>query len=294
MGSMTIGALARTLRPKQWIKNGFVFAALLFSKKFLDPGSVISAVAAFISFCLVTSAVYILNDLADIEEDRRHPIKSKRPLASGELAKSTAVIALIAVAAAGLWLAISVNPYFLLALLSYVALQVLYTFWLKHVVILDIFSIAAGFMIRVVAGGLAIGVSISDWLIICMALLSLFLAMGKRRHELMLMSHEAASHRPILKEYSIYLLDQMISVVTSSTLVAYCLYTISDVTAAKFGTRKLIYTVPFVLYGIFRYLYLIHKKDSGGSPENLIISDPPLLVSVFLWILTAAAVITWK
>lgn len=291
---MIVTEIVRTIRPKQWIKNGFIFAALLFSKKFLEAEPAFLAIRAFASFCFVTSAVYFLNDLMDIKEDRLHPLKSKRPLASGKLKKSTAVVVMIVFAAAGLGLAVKINTYFLLTLISYIILQILYSSWLKHVVILDIFSVAAGFMIRVIGGGLAISVEISDWLIICTALLSLFLAMGKRRHELLILNHEAALHRPILREYSTYLLDQMISVVTSSTLVAYCLYTISDVTVEKFGTRKLIYTIPFVLYGIFRYLYLIHKKQYGGAPENLIISDVPLLTSVFLWILTAAAIIYWR
>ncbi len=287
-------AILVTLRPRQWVKNGFLFAALLFSKKFLDPASDLKAALAFLSFCLATGAVYILNDLADLREDRAHPEKSKRPIAAGRLAPRTAIVVMVIAGLAGLAVAITLNRLFVLALASYLALQVLYSFWLKHVVILDIFSIAAGFMIRVIAGGLAIKVSISDWLIICTALLSLFLAMGKRRHELVLLDKDAVSHRPILREYSTGLLDQMISVVTSSTLVAYCLYTISDVTAAKFGTRNLVLTIPFVLYGIFRYLYLIYQKGSGGTPEDLIIKDPPLWVSVFLWMTASAAIILWR
>jgi hypothetical protein len=161
-------------------------------------------------------------------------------------------------------------------------------------VILDIFVVAAGFLLRVVAGGFAIRVYLSSWLLICTTLLALFLAMGKRRHEIVLMEGQAASHRPILKEYSTYLLDQMISVVTASTLIAYCLYTISDETVAKFGTRHLIYTVPFVLYGIFRYLYLIHQKAEGGTPESLIIRDKPLLIAIALWIGVAAAVLNFR
>lgn len=291
---MLARAILITLRPRQWIKNGFLFSALLFSRRFLDPTSVAQAVQAFLSFCLITGAVYTLNDLSDIREDRFHPAKSKRPIAAGDLSKNTAMIVLVLGLAGGLALGITVNPVFALALVSYIVLQLLYTFWLKNVVILDIFAIAAGFMIRVIAGGAAIGAKISDWLIVCTALLSLFLAMGKRRNELVVLDEEAVSHRPILREYSTSLLDQMISVVTSSTLVAYCLYTISDVTAAKFGTRNLVLTIPFVLYGIFRYLYLIHKKTSGGSPEDLIISDPPLLISVVLWVLAAAAIISWR
>jgi len=191
--------------------------------------------------------------------------------------------------AVGFSLAAAINLPFLLIAAGYFLLQTVYSMWLKHVVILDIFIVAAGFVIRVVAGGLAIRVEISSWLLVCTMLLALFLAMGKRRHELVLLDEEATSHRPILKEYNTYLLDQMISVVTASTLVAYCLYTISEETVAKFGTRNLLFTVPFVLYGIFRYLYLIHQKAEGGTPESLIIKDRPLLVDIFLW--AAAAVL---
>jgi 4-hydroxybenzoate polyprenyltransferase len=214
-----------------------------------------------------------------------------RPLASGRLKKGPAVVALLVIGAAGVALGASINRPFLLILVGYLVLQTAYSMWLKHVVILDVFVIAAGFLIRVVAGGLAIQVAISSWLLICTILLSLFLAMGKRRHELVLLDKQAAVHRPILKEYNIYLLDQMISVVTASTLVAYCLYTISDETVAKFGTRNLIFTVPFVLYGIFRYLYLIHQKAEGGSPEALIVQDKPLLIDIFLWIAAAALIL---
>jgi 4-hydroxybenzoate polyprenyltransferase len=194
----------------------------------------------------------------------------------------------------GLALAATVDVPFLLIAAGYLVLQTMYSMWFKHVVILDVFVVAAGFLIRVVAGGLAIKVEISSWLLICTILLALFLAMGKRRYELVLLDKDAASHRPILKEYNTYLLDQMISVVTASTLLAYCLYTISAETVAKFGTRNLIFTVPFVLYGIFRYLYLIHQKAEGGTPEALIIRDKPLLLDIFLWIAAAALILRFK
>jgi len=204
------------------------------------------------------------------------------------------VAALAVIGAAGIGLAASINLPFLLMALGYLVLQTAYSMWLKHVVILDVFVIAAGFLIRVVAGGLAIRVEISSWLLVCTILLSLFLAMGKRRYELVLLDKDAVSHRPILKEYNTYLLDQMISVVTASTLLAYCLYTISAETVAKFGTRNLIFTVPFVLYGIFRYLYLIHQRAGGGTPESLIIRDKPLLIDIFLWVLAAALILRFK
>ena len=286
--------LSRALRPQQWIKNLFVYAPLIFSQNVLNQALVLRASLAFLAFCLISSAVYLLNDLRDIEEDRQHPLKAHRPLASGRLKRSTAVAALAIIAPAGFLVALLVNRSFVFIALGYFALQIAYTLWLKHVVILDIFVVASGFLLRVVAGGFAIRVYLSSWLLICTTLLALFLAMGKRRHEIVLMEGRAASHRPILKEYNIYLLDQMISVVTASTLLAYCLYTISEETVAKFGTRNLIFTVPFVLYGIFRYLYLIHQKAEGGTPESLIIRDKPLLVAIALWIGFAAAVLNFR
>jgi 4-hydroxybenzoate polyprenyltransferase len=291
---MTIIEIFHSLRPQQWIKNLFIFAPLIFSQNIFNRPLLLKTIEAFVAFCLVSSGHYIFNDLRDLEEDRRHPVKSNRPLASGRLKKGPAVAALVVIGAAGLAVAASIDLPFLLAAAGYLALQTAYSMWLKHVVILDVFVIAAGFLIRVVAGGLAIKVEISSWLLICTILLSLFLAMGKRRYELVLLDKDAASHRPILKEYNTYLLDQMISVVTASTLLAYCLYTISAETVAKFGTRNLIFTVPFVLYGIFRYLYLIHQKAEGGTPEALIIHDKPLLLDIFLWIVAAALILHFK
>jgi 4-hydroxybenzoate polyprenyltransferase len=286
--------ILKSLRPQQWIKNLFIFAPLVFSQNILNLPFLVTTIEAFAAFCLVSSAHYIFNDLRDIEEDRRHPVKSLRPLASGRLKKGPAVVALLVIGAAGIALSATIDTPFLLIVLGYLILQTAYSMWLKHVVILDVFVVAAGFLIRVVAGGLAIRVEISSWLLICTILLALFLAMGKRRHELVLLDKDATIHRPILREYNTYLLDQMISVVTASTLVAYCLYTISEETVAKFGTRNLVFTVPFVLYGIFRYLYLIHQKAEGGTPEALIIRDKPLLIDIFLWVAAAALILRFK
>jgi 4-hydroxybenzoate polyprenyltransferase len=280
-----------TSRPQQWIKNLFIFAAIIFSQNILNLSLLGKTIVAFISFCLLSSSFYIFNDLQDLEEDKRHPLKSKRPLASGRLKKSYALFSFGVLGFLGLILAASLNWPFLLISLVYFFLQVAYSLWLKHVVILDVFVIAAGFLIRVVAGGLAIKVTLSSWLLICSTLLALFLALSKRRHELVLLSKEASEHRPILEEYSPYFLDQLIAVVTASIVVAYCLYTISEETVAKFGTSNLLFTVPFVLYGIFRYLYLIHQKFEGGSPELLIIKDKPLLIDIFLWIVSAILIL---
>lgn len=278
-------AAVRTLRPKQWTKNFFVFVPLVFSGKLFDVNSLIISLRAFISFCLVSGALYTLNDLCDLKEDQLHPVKKNRPLASGQLKKRNAFVIIAVTAATSLALAFSINLSFLLIILIYALMQTLYSSWLKHVVIIDIFIVAAGFFLRVIGGALAIKVEISSWLIICTILLALFLSMTKRRHEFLILVDKAREHRPSLKEYNPYLLDQMISVVTASTLIAYCLYTISDDTVRKFGSRNLIFTTPFVLYGIFRYLYLVHQKDQGGTPEEMILRDKPLLVNIVLWII---------
>jgi 4-hydroxybenzoate polyprenyltransferase len=283
--------IVKTLRIKQWIKNLIVFAPLIFSENVFDIPLLLKSVFAFVLFCLVSGAAYILNDLKDLEEDRLHPLKSKRPLASGRLKKNLALFTFFFLVIISLMGAFLINISLFIALGMYLLLQVSYSFWLKHVVILDVFLIAAGFFIRVIAGGLVIEVQLSPWLFICTILLALFLALSKRRHELVLLNEAAEIHRPILKEYNPHLLDQMIAVVTASTVISYCLYTISSETIEKFGTRNLIFTVPFVLYGIFRYLYLVHQKKEGGSPELLIITDKPLLIDVFLWIATAILII---
>jgi len=281
---MTVRAVIQSMRPAQWTKNLFVFAALIFAQKFFSVPLLLKTAGAFLCFCVISGAFYIFNDLRDREEDRNHPKKSKRPIAKGEISPSQALILFVVLAAAGLTAAFFLQRDFFLALVVYFFLQVAYSLKLKQVVILDIFVIAAGFVIRVVAGGLVIAVPISSWLLICTTLLALLLSMGKRRHELILLEDKAIEHRPILKEYSAYLLDQMIAVVTASTLIAYCLYTISEETVEKFGTSHLVWTAPFVLYGIFRYLYLVHLKGKGGSPEEIIIQDKPMLLNIVLWI----------
>jgi 4-hydroxybenzoate polyprenyltransferase len=281
---MTVSAVVRSVRPAQWTKNLFVFAALIFARRFFSVPLLLKTTGAFFAFCLVSGAFYIFNDLRDREEDRAHPKKSQRPIARGEIRPGEALLLFFLLAAIGLAASFLLERNFFLAVGIYFLLQLAYSLRLKQVVILDIFVIAAGFVIRVVAGGLVIAVPISSWLLICTTLLALLLSMGKRRHELTILEDRAAEHRPILKEYSAYLLDQMIAVVTASTLIAYCLYTISEETVQKFGTSNLIWTAPFVLYGIFRYLYLVHLKGKGGSPEEIIIQDKPMLLNIVLWI----------
>ena len=288
---MNISAIFESLRPKQWHKNLFIFAPLIFSQNVFEWPLLQRSLLGFLAFCLLSGAVYIFNDLHDMEEDKRHPLKARRPLASGRLKKTHVWIAFILTGTGSLALSYALSPSFFAAALVYFVLQTAYSLGLKHIVILDLFIIAAGFLLRVVAGGLVIDVSLSPWILICIFLLALFLAMGKRRHELVMLGDEAQAHRPILKEYSPLLLDQMISVVTASTVVAYCLYTISDETVAKFGTTNLIFTAPFVIYGIFRYLYLVHRKSQGGSPEALILKDKPLFIALILWITVSAIIL---
>jgi 4-hydroxybenzoate polyprenyltransferase len=286
-----IADILRSLRPQQWTKNGFVFAALIFSLKVFDVPLLLRTLAAFAVFCFLSGAIYLLNDVSDYAEDRVHPKKSKRPIASGRLSRRTGLAAAAVIGGASLAAAALLGRPFFLAAAAYAALQAAYSLRLKHVIILDVFLVAAGFVLRVVAGGLAIDVPLSHWLLICTTLLALFIALSKRRHEIVLLEDAAASHRPILREYSAYLLDQMISVVTASTVIAYCLYTVSPETTAKFGTANLIFTMPFVLYGIFRYLYLVHQKGQGGSPEEMILRDKPLFLAVVLWVAAAILIL---
>jgi len=288
---MLVFEIIKNLRIQQWIKNFFVFAPLIFSQNVFNLPMLVKTIFAFVLFCILSGATYILNDIQDLEEDKLHPVKSKRPLASGRLKTTHAVSACILLVLLGLVGAYYLHIHFFMALLIYFILQIVYSIWIKHVVILDVFLVASGYLIRVIAGGLAIGVQLSPWLFICTFLIALFLALSKRRHELILLDEGAEAHRPILKEYTPLLLDQMIAVVTASTVISYCFYTVSSETVAKFGTKNLLFTVPFVLYGIFRYLYLVHQKDEGGSPEALIIKDKPLLVDLFLWIATAVLIL---
>ncbi len=278
-------SLLVSLRPEQWTKNLVVFAGLLFGRELFEEGgrSLALAVAAFGIFCGLSGVVYLVNDVMDRESDCRHPVKSKRPIASGALPPAAAVVAAAVIGGAALALAFWLRPAFGWVALTYVAMQTAYSWRLKHLVILDVLTVAIGFVLRAVAGAVVVNVAISHWLLLCTVLLALFLALSKRRHELVLLAGGAVEHRKILGEYSPYLLDQMISVVTASTLVAYILYTISPETVAKFGTDRLGLTIPFPLYGIFRYLYLVHLKEGGGSPTSMLINDRPLLICVALW-----------
>jgi 4-hydroxybenzoate polyprenyltransferase len=284
-------SLLSSLRPSQWSKNFIIFAALMFGQRLLDPRSFAYAGAAFVIFCALSGVVYLINDVADREADRRHPVKMHRPIASGELPVRVALGAALAISLVAVGSAFWLRPLFGVIAVSYLGLLALYSGPLKHVVIIDVLTIAIGFVMRAAAGAVAIDVPISHWLYVLTILLALFLALSKRRHELVLLADRATGHRRILEEYSPYLLDQMISVVTASTLVAYAFYTVSPETQAKFGTDLLGLTLPFPIYGIFRYLYLVHQKEGGGSPAEMLLTDRPLLLCVGLWALAVAIII---
>jgi len=283
--------LLLSLRPGQWTKNLFVFAALVFAQRLGDGVAVARTVLAFAVFCALSGAVYLINDVFDREQDRIHPLKASRPIASGALNPGIALTFAAILAAAALAVALGLGLQFFEMAAAYVVLLIAYSAFLKNIVILDVLTIAAGFTLRASAGAAAIGVPISHWLLVCTMLLALFIALSKRRHELTLLTGSATDHRPILSDYTPYLLDQMISVVTASTLIAYAFYTISPETTQKFGTDLLSLTIPFPLYGILRYLYLVHQRDQGGSPAELLLNDRPLLACVALWALSVILII---
>jgi len=285
-----LGAVLVSLRPRQWVKNLFVFGGLIFAQRLFTP-SVWPALSAFAIFCGLSGAMYLLNDVADRDKDRLHPEKRHRPVAAGQLRPGAAIAAAAVLIVLGLAAGTWISPRFALVGLAYVTLLGAYSVWLKHVVIVDVLVVAIGFVLRAVAGALAIDVAISGWLLICTILLALFLALGKRRHEVLALEGNAARHRPILAEYSAGLLDQMIAVVTASTVTAYALYTMSPETVAKFHTQLLPATLPFVLYGIFRYLYLLYHRRLGGNPSDIVIRDRALLINTCLWLLMVVLII---
>jgi len=273
----------RVLRPRQWTKNLAVFAPLLFSRRVFDPGAAGREVLAFVAFCFLSSGTYVFNDWMDREEDRRHPEKALRPIAAREVRARTVLILIIICWAAGLDLGLHLGWRFAALGASYLVLQLAYAFVLKHLVVLDVLSIAAGFVLRVLAGAVAIDVPVSGWLFLCALLLALFLALAKRRQELVSLKEAASDHRPALGEYSLPLLDQMLSTVAGMCILAYGLYTVAPDTVAKVGSDHLKWTLPFVLYGILRYLYLVHRRDVTGSPEKVLFSDIPTVVNLVLY-----------
>ena len=278
---MLIGLL-KTMRPRQWTKNGFVFIALLFDRQLTNPTSFLHTLAAFALLCLMSSAVYIMNDLVDIESDREHPRKKLRPLPSGKLTVGVAQVAAVIFALGSLIVGFILATDFGWILLAYLVMQIAYTFWLKHVVLLDVFVITTGFVLRIAAGVMVIDVQrFSPWLYVFGGFLALFMALGKRRHELSLLGENARSHRAILNEYNLDFIDRMLGVVMTSAVVSYSLYTF--LAEGLPDNHMMMLTIPFVLYSIFRYLYLIHIRDEGGAPEEILLRDRPLQMAVGLF-----------
>ncbi|MBN1402026.1 MAG: decaprenyl-phosphate phosphoribosyltransferase [Anaerolineae bacterium] len=283
-------ALLKAMRPKQWAKNVFVFAGVFFDGKIFDLNMLLRSVAAFAIFCLLSSAIYLVNDLVDMDKDRLHPTKRNRPLASGTLPPGVAIVAASIMLIVCLPLAFIMNSGFGLIATIYSLVMVLYSFKLKHIVIIDVMTIAAGFVLRVLGGTTAVPVSrFSPWLYVCTTLLALFIAVNRRSHELALLEEKANHHRASLEDYTPEFLNDMTSLVTATALVAYSFYTFSAPNLPE--NHSMMLTIPFVMYGIFRYLYLIRVKGLGGAPEDLFLSDRPLLLSGLLWALTAGLVI---
>jgi 4-hydroxybenzoate polyprenyltransferase len=283
--------LVRSMRLHQWAKNVFVLAPLVFAQELGDRASIARALLAFAAFCAASSAVYLVNDVRDREEDRRHPLKRLRPIAAGTLPVSIATGAAITLFAVAAVVALGLPRGVLVTLAVYTVLNLLYSAGLKHVVILDVMILSLGFVLRVLAGGFAVDVEVSSWLLLCTIFLSLFLAFSKRRHEIVLLAGDARGQRPVLDHYSPAFLDQMINVVTASSVVSYALYAISPETAARFHSRWLVYTVPLVLFGIFRYLYLVYQKPDEKNPTEAILKDVPFLINMALWALAVVWIV---
>lgn len=280
-----------TLRPKQWSKNLIIFAGIVFSRNLLKVDYLLKSIFAFIIFCILSGVTYTINDIVDRKADQKHPEKSKRPIASGKLNVRTAIIFALVLVLISLISAYQLNFSFFIIAISYFSLMLLYSFVFKKVVILDVIIVAAGFALRTFAGTIVIAVEISVWLFLCSILLALFLAISKRRHELVFLEDGGLSHRTVLGHYSKQLLDQLISIVTAATIIAYSIYTIAPETITKFHSKNLVLTIPFVLYGIFRYLYLIYQKQLGGSPERILLEDRPLITSILLWLISIGVII---
>jgi len=282
------GSLLRLARPKQWTKNGFVLAGVLFAEKAFSASHVLDALLTLLAFCLLSGAVYAFNDVLDVDEDRKHPLKRFRPVASGEVPVPAAVIYSVLLVAASLALCFYVNAGVGAAGLAYLALQVVYTPFLKHMAILDVMSISAGFVIRALAGVAAVNSPISPWLIVCTGLLTLFLGFSKRRHELATLGDGAVGHRKNLRDYSVPLLDEMMNIMISATIIAYTLYTFT--VYERQDEIFMMASIPFVVYGVFRYMLLVHR-DGGGNPDTLVLADRPLQVSLFLWLVVVGVTI---
>ncbi|MEA2031629.1 MAG: decaprenyl-phosphate phosphoribosyltransferase [candidate division Zixibacteria bacterium] len=283
--------IIKLIRPAQWLKNGIIVLALVFAGELNNPEKIILAIIAIAVYCLLSSAVYTFNDLIDIERDKQHPLKKNRPLASGRIGRGTAVVIITILTILGVAVAWMINVPFFVSVFAFIVLNVAYTLWLKDIVIVDVIAVAMSFVIRAYAGAFSIEVPASIWMLINTLLLALFLGLGKRRHELVFLEDSAVSHRKTLSKYSSYLLDQFIVIITASVIVIYMLYSFSPEVSEKLGTDNLFVTIPFVVYGLFRYLYLIHREEQGGSPTSVLVNDKPILLTVLLWLITASIVL---
>lgn len=291
-----LGALMASLRPRQWTKNGVILAGLIFSRHAFEPALVMRALGGLLIFCAVSGASYLINDFTDLEKDRLHPEKRRRPMASGALPPAAGLAAALVLLAVSLGAATRLGSGFTLAAVSYAILIFTYSLVLKRAIILDVLAIAVGFVLRAIAGVEVVreadpSVELSPWLLVCTLFLALFLATGKRRHELVLLDQSAAHHRRTLGEYSPGLLDLMMGVMTAATLIAYATYTIAPATVAKLQSPALVYTIPFVVYGIFRYAYLVLERKSGGNPSEVLLTDWPTLANIVLWLMAIGLIL---
>jgi 4-hydroxybenzoate polyprenyltransferase len=286
-------AAFKLVRPTQWIKNGFVFMPVIFSARLMVHEDVFRVLGMFVAFCFASSATYVLNDYMDMEKDKVHPRKRMRPLAHGDISPGAAMVVLFILLVASFAVLPLVHaPRACFILLGiYLLLHLAYSTKLKDLVILDVLSISVGFLLRVLAGAAVIDVNVSSWLILCTFSVAILLALGKRRHEVVILNNHAAEHRPVLDDYSVVLLDQLLQMVTTSTFIFYCLYCVTGNPTVGLATEKLMFTIPLVTYGIFRYMYLIYHKEDGGSPTALLLTDPPLLICTTLWLATCVVIV---
>jgi len=288
---MTLPPLIAAMRPRQWSKNVFVLAGIVFAGKLFERPAQLRVLSCFVLFCAASSAVYLVNDVVDRSTDAHHPLKRLRPIASGRLSPAIAVAASLALTAGALVAAALLNRATLAIIAAYLASSFAYSFWLKRVFLLDVMTVAAGFVLRAVAGAACIGAEISPWLLVCSFLLALFLALGKRRSELVLLGQDATSHRMALGHYSLALVDSWLTALSAAAIVSYAIYTQSPRTVEHFGTTNLLYTVPFVIYALFRYQHHVVRQDAGGDPGNLLVQDRALWMALLGWAITAAVVI---
>jgi 4-hydroxybenzoate polyprenyltransferase len=279
------------MRPQEWAKNLLVFTGVIFSRSLTDVGNLWISLLGFVIFCAASSGIYLFNDICDLEADRKHPTKCNRPLASGLLNLSLARFAMVVFFAAATIGSLALNHSFALVIAVYLVTCVAYSLKLKEIVILDVILISSGFVLRAVSGALLIGVDVSEWLVLCTSMVALLVGFGKRRHELVLLEGAAEGHRRSLSDYSVEFLDSIMAICAGSALITYALYTRAEETVARVGSHGMLITIPFVVYGIFRYLFLIHKRRSGGDPVQILFRDRPTLLNLVLWILTVGLVI---